>query len=33
MKIAADECCDSLLVAGLREDGHDIWYAKESAQG
>jgi len=33
MKFAADECCDSLLVAGLRGDGHDIWYAKESAQG
>lgn len=33
MKIAADECCDALLVAGLRQDGHDVWYAKESAAG
>lgn len=33
MKFAADECCDALLVAGLRGDGHDVWYALESARG
>lgn len=33
MRFAADECCDAVLVAGLREGGHDIWYARESAQG
>lgn len=33
MKLAADECCDALLVAGLRRDGHDVWYAMESARG
>ena len=33
MKFAADECCDAVLVAGLRDDGHDVWYARESAQG
>jgi predicted nuclease of predicted toxin-antitoxin system len=33
VKLAADECCDALLVAGLRSDGHDVWYAKESARG
>lgn len=25
--------CDAVLVAGLRDDGHDVWYARESAQG
>lgn len=33
MKFAADECCDALLVAGLRSDGHDVWCAQESARG
>ena len=33
MKFTADECCDALLVAGLRGDGHDVWYAMESARG
>jgi predicted nuclease of predicted toxin-antitoxin system len=33
VKLAADECCDALLVAGLRQDGHDVWYAMESARG
>ena len=33
MKLAADECCDALLVSGLRRDGHDVWYVKESARG
>ena len=33
MKLAADECCDALLVSGLREDGHDVWYVMESARG
>jgi predicted nuclease of predicted toxin-antitoxin system len=33
VKLAADECCDALLVVGLRGDGHDVWYAKESARG
>jgi predicted nuclease of predicted toxin-antitoxin system len=29
----ADECCDALLVAGLRSDGHDVPYVKEIAPG
>nr|VFJ77255.1 MAG: Predicted nuclease, contains PIN domain, potential toxin-antitoxin system component [Candidatus Kentron sp. FW] len=33
MRFAADECCDTTLVVGLREDGHDIWFAMESARG
>ena len=33
MKLAADECCDALLVAGLRSDGHDVLYVKEAAPG
>ena len=33
MKLAADECCDAVLVAGLRADGHDVWYVMESARG
>lgn len=33
MKFAADECCDAVLVAGLRNDGHDVWYARESVPG
>jgi predicted nuclease of predicted toxin-antitoxin system len=30
---AADECCDALLVDGLRADGHDVLYVKETAPG
>jgi predicted nuclease of predicted toxin-antitoxin system len=33
VNFAADECCDAVLVAGLRTDGHDVWYAAESARG
>jgi predicted nuclease of predicted toxin-antitoxin system len=33
VKLAADECCDALLVAGLRRHGHDVWYVTESARG
>ncbi len=33
MRLAVDECCDAALVAGLREDGHDVWYVMESARG
>ncbi len=33
MKLLVDECCDALLVAGLRGDGHDVLYVMESAQG
>jgi predicted nuclease of predicted toxin-antitoxin system len=29
----ADECCDALLVEGLRSDGHDVGYVKEIAAG
>lgn len=33
MKFAADECCDALIVGALRAEGHDVWYASESAGG
>ncbi len=33
MNLAADECCDALLVAGLRSDGYDVLYVKEVAPG
>lgn len=33
MNFVADECCDALMVAGLRLDGHDITYVLESAAG
>ena len=33
MNLAADECCDALLVEGLRSDGHDVLYVKEAAPG
>lgn len=33
MNFLADECCDALLVAGLRSDGHDVLYVKEIAPG
>ena len=26
MKFLADECCDTGLVASLRDDGHDVLY-------
>ena len=31
MKFLADECCDALVVAGLRQDGHDVDFVAESA--
>lgn len=33
MNLLADECCDALLVAGLRQDGHDVFFVMESARG
>jgi len=33
VRFAADECCDAVLVAGLRADGHDVWYVMEAARG
>lgn len=33
MKFLADECCDALLVAGLRGDGHHVAYVMEFAPG
>lgn len=33
VRLAADECCDAVLVSGLRADGHDVWYAMESSPG
>jgi predicted nuclease of predicted toxin-antitoxin system len=33
VKLLADECCDALLVDGLRQDGHDVLYVKETAPG
>jgi len=33
VKLLADECCDGMVVAGLRADGHDIVYVQESAPG
>lgn len=33
MRFLADECCDAVLVAGLRSDGHDVLYIKEAAPG
>jgi predicted nuclease of predicted toxin-antitoxin system len=29
LKILADECCQSAIVAALRSDGHDVQYAAE----
>jgi predicted nuclease of predicted toxin-antitoxin system len=29
----ADECCDALVVDGLRRDGFDVLYVKEIAPG
>lgn len=33
MKFLADECCDSGLVAHLREEGHDVLYVTEEKAG
>ena len=33
MNLLADECCDAVQVAGLRQDGHDVVYVKEAAPG
>jgi len=33
VKLLADECCDALLVEGLRSDGHDVLYVKETSRG
>ena len=33
MKFLADECVDAPIVARLREDGHEITYVAEMAQG
>ena len=33
MKFLADECCDTGLVASLREDGHDVLYVLEKKPG
>ena len=33
MKFLADECCDSSLVAQLREEGHNVSYVAEEKAG
>jgi predicted nuclease of predicted toxin-antitoxin system len=33
LKLLADECCDTGLVASLRKDGHDVLYVLEKKQG
>jgi len=33
LRFLADECCDTGLVASLREDGHDVFYVLESKAG
>ena len=33
MKFLADECCDTGLVASLRNDGHDVLYVLEKKPG
>ncbi|MBW2742604.1 MAG: DUF5615 family PIN-like protein, partial [Deltaproteobacteria bacterium] len=33
MRFLADECCDTGLVASLREDGHDVLYVLERNPG
>ena len=33
MRFLADECCDTGLVASLRNDGHDVLYVFEKKQG
>jgi predicted nuclease of predicted toxin-antitoxin system len=33
VKCLADECCDALVVAGLRQYGHDVLFVPEVARG
>ncbi len=33
MKFLADECCDTGLVASLRDDGHDVLYILDKKPG
>jgi predicted nuclease of predicted toxin-antitoxin system len=33
LKLLADECCDTGLVASLRMDGHDVLYVTEKKVG
>jgi predicted nuclease of predicted toxin-antitoxin system len=33
VKFPADECCDALVVAGLRKDGHDVLFVPDIAPG
>lgn len=33
MKFLADECCDVVIVEGLRQDGHDVFFVAESMRG
>ena len=33
MNFLADECCDAPIVAGLRDDGHDVLWASEAYRG
>lgn len=33
MNFLADECCDGLLVEGLRKAGYDVLYVKETMPG
>jgi len=33
LRFLADECCDTGLVASLREDGHDVSYVLEGKAG
>jgi predicted nuclease of predicted toxin-antitoxin system len=33
VRFLADECCDAILVTGLRADGHDVVYTMEAARG
>jgi len=33
VKFLADECCEELLVEGLRQDGHDVYFVAESMRG
>jgi predicted nuclease of predicted toxin-antitoxin system len=33
MRLLADECCDALLVEGLRRDGNEVLYMKEFSPG
>jgi predicted nuclease of predicted toxin-antitoxin system len=33
MNFVADECCDALLVTGLRADGHDVLFIAEVSPG